>query len=119
MSTLGMLPALVLLALVFWAINPRFMTHTNLTIVLQQSAINIVLGAGMTFVILTGGIDLSVGSILAASAMVARARVAVARLRACSGFPPPWRLGLGFGLVERAARGLSCGFPLSSSRSGL
>ena len=71
MSTLGMLPALVLIALVFWGINPRFMTNTNLTIVLQQSAINIVLGAGMTFVILTGGIDLSVGSILAASAMVA------------------------------------------------
>ena len=37
----------------------------------QQAAINIVLAAGMTFVILTGGIDLSVGSILAAAAMVA------------------------------------------------
>jgi ribose transport system permease protein len=39
--------------------------------VAQQASINTVLGAGMTFVILTGGIDLSVGSMLAASAMVA------------------------------------------------
>ena len=37
----------------------------------QQASINTVLAAGMTFVILTGGIDLSVGSILAASAMAA------------------------------------------------
>jgi ribose transport system permease protein len=98
-STLGMLPALVLIALVFWGINPRFMTDTNLTIVLQQSAINIVLGAGMTFVILTGGIDLSVGSILAASAMVA----VIASLWpgfGMLGIPAAMALGLGFGLVN-------------------
>jgi ribose transport system permease protein len=105
MSTLGMLPALVLLALVFWAINPRFMTHTNLTIVLQQSAINIVLAAGMTFVILTGGIDLSVGSILAASAMVA----------VLGSLLPDWgMLGLpaamGVGLVFGLANGLLIAF---------
>jgi ribose transport system permease protein len=47
------------------------MSWQNISIVAQQAAINIVLAAGMTFVILTGGIDLSVGSILAASAMVA------------------------------------------------
>ena len=41
----------------------------NVSIVAQQASINTVLAAGMTFVILTGGIDLSVGSILAASAM--------------------------------------------------
>lgn len=70
-AALGMLPALILLAVIFQVINPRFMTETNLLIVLQQSSINIVLAAGMTFVILTGGIDLSVGSILAASAMIA------------------------------------------------
>jgi ribose transport system permease protein len=101
MSTLGMLPALVLLALVFWAINPRFMTHTNLTIVLQQSAINIVLAAGMTFVILTGGIDLSVGSILAASAMVG---VLASLLPdwGLLGVPAAMGLGLVFGLANGA-----------------
>jgi ribose transport system permease protein len=81
----GMLPVLVLIAIMFqflsgWAdtgnvsdafASGRFMTAENLSIVAQQAAVNTVLAAGMTFVILTGGIDLSVGSILAASAMVA------------------------------------------------
>jgi ribose transport system permease protein len=48
----------------------RFMSWQNLSIVAAQASINTVLAAGMTFVILTGGIDLSVGSILAASAML-------------------------------------------------
>jgi ribose transport system permease protein len=46
------------------------MSWQNLSIVAAQASINTVLSAGMTFVILTGGIDLSVGSILAASAML-------------------------------------------------
>jgi len=66
----GMLPVLVLLCLGFHFMSDgRFFTGQNLGIVLQQAAVNTVLAAGMTFVILTGGIDLSVGSILAASAM--------------------------------------------------
>ena len=51
-----------------------FFTAQNLSIITQQASINIVLAAGMTFVILTGGIDLSVGSILAASAVAAMHR---------------------------------------------
>ncbi len=81
----GMLPILVLLGLLFqmfsgyveggglahaWG-DGRFMSWQNLSIVSQQASINTVLAAGMTVVILTGGIDLSVGSIVAASAMVA------------------------------------------------
>ena len=75
--TIGMLPVLVLLCVLIQAATyyldgeGRFLSGQNLSIVLQQAAINMVLGAGMTFVILTGGIDLSVGSILAASAMTA------------------------------------------------
>ncbi|MBR0754948.1 ribose ABC transporter permease [Bradyrhizobium jicamae] len=66
----GMLPVLLLLCLGFHFLSEgRFFTGQNLGIVVQQSAVNTVLAAGMTFVILTGGIDLSVGSILAASAM--------------------------------------------------
>jgi len=48
----------------------RFLSMQNLSIVLEQTSINAVLASGMTFVILTGGIDLSVGSILAAAAVV-------------------------------------------------
>ena len=71
-QALGMLPVLFILAIAFHYLGEqRFLTPQNLSIVAQQAAINIVLGAGMTFVILTGGIDLSVGSILAASAMSA------------------------------------------------
>ncbi len=70
MTALGMLPVLVLLIIGFHLLSGRFITVNNLSIVMQQASINTVLAAGMTFVILTGGIDLSVGSILAAAAMV-------------------------------------------------
>lgn len=65
-------PGMALIALCAWLslMTPAFLTPDNLTNVLLQSAINAVLAAGMTFVILTGGIDLSVGSVLALSGMV-------------------------------------------------
>lgn len=69
--TVGMLPVLIVLCIGFQLLTDRFMSLQNISIVAQQASINIVLAAGMTFVILTGGIDLSVGSILAAAAMVA------------------------------------------------
>ncbi|CAM5764238.1 ribose ABC transporter permease [Labrys miyagiensis] len=69
-STLGMLPVLLAVAVGFQFLSSgRFFTGQNISIVFQQASVNTVLAAGMTFVILTGGIDLSVGSILAASAM--------------------------------------------------
>ena len=70
-QAVGMLPVLIILAIAFNLLtHGRFLGAQNITIVSTQAAINMVLAAGMTFVILTGGIDLSVGSILAASAMV-------------------------------------------------
>jgi ribose transport system permease protein len=70
-QAVGMLPVLILLAIGFELMSGRFLSWQNLSIVTQQASINTVLAAGMTFVILTGGIDLSVGSILAAAAMAA------------------------------------------------
>ena len=67
----GMLPVLVLLCIGFELASGRFLSVGNLSIVMQQASINAMLAAGMTFVILTGGIDLSVGSILALAAVVA------------------------------------------------
>jgi len=67
----GMLPVLVLICIGFELATGKFLNTTNIAIVMQQASINIVLAAGMTFVILTGGIDLSVGSVLAASAVTA------------------------------------------------
>ncbi|WP_026368636.1 ABC transporter permease [Aminiphilus circumscriptus] len=53
------------------AMEPRFFTGTNLLNVLRQSSIIGIISLGMTVVILTGGIDLSVGSILALSVLFA------------------------------------------------
>ncbi|WP_425584143.1 ABC transporter permease subunit, partial [Variovorax defluvii] len=71
MRALGMLPVLILLCIGFAVSSENFASWQNFSIITQQASINIVLAAGMTFVILTAGIDLSVGSILAASAVSA------------------------------------------------
>jgi ribose transport system permease protein len=67
----GILPILILICILFSLLSPNFFTAGNAVNILRQASINIVLATGMTFVILTGGIDLSVGSILAVSAVVA------------------------------------------------
>src|SRR4029079_12274792 len=60
----GMLPVLLILSIGFHFLSDgRFFTGQNLGIVLQQAAVNTVLAAGMTFVILTGGIDIALGSL--------------------------------------------------------
>jgi ribose/xylose/arabinose/galactoside ABC-type transport system permease subunit len=66
----GTLVGLLLLCAVLWALTPHFLTVSNLLNVAQQTAINAIVAAGMTFVILSGGIDLSVGSIVAVSGVV-------------------------------------------------
>jgi len=63
--------ALVVLCILFAIIAPRFATPTNLTNILTQISINTAIAVGMTFVILLGGIDLSVGAVLALSTIVA------------------------------------------------
>jgi ribose transport system permease protein len=70
-QVVGILPILVLICILFSFLSPNFPTPGNVVNILRQASINIVLATGMTFVILTGGIDLSVGSILAVSAVVA------------------------------------------------
>ena len=64
--------ALGLLALCvgLWIATPYFATTTNLTNVAEQSAVTGVIAIGMTCVILTGGIDLSVGSLVALAGVV-------------------------------------------------
>jgi ribose/xylose/arabinose/galactoside ABC-type transport system permease subunit/ABC-type sugar transport system substrate-binding protein len=61
---------LVGLVLLFGIASPHFLGTENLLNVMQQSAINAILGIGLTFVIISGGIDLSVGSVLALSGLV-------------------------------------------------
>ena len=70
MRDLGILPVLVAIVLLFTFLTPNFMSTNNLVNILRQASINIVLAVGVTLVILTGGIDLSVGSILATTAVI-------------------------------------------------
>ena len=77
----GPLLALLLIVAIITVINPSFMTSTNILNVLRQVSISALIAFGMTFVILTGGIDLSVGSTLALTGAVAATMLA-------SGFDP-------------------------------
>ncbi len=62
--------ALLLMIVLFWIFAPRFGSRANFTNILTQISINTVIAVGMTFVILLGGIDLSVGSVLALATVV-------------------------------------------------
>ena len=68
-------PLLFLIALMvlFALVQPRFLSEINLFNVMRQVSITGLLAVGMTFVILTAGIDLSVGSLLAFAGLVAAA----------------------------------------------
>ncbi len=65
---------LVLMAVVS-TLSPHFLTTDNLLIILRQTSINAIIAFGMTFVILTAGIDLSVGSVLALTGAVCAALI--------------------------------------------
>ncbi|MEP3247505.1 MAG: ABC transporter permease [Sneathiella sp.] len=63
--------ALIALIVFFSLFTEHFLSPNNLTNILTQITINMILAVGMTFVILVGGIDLSVGSVMAFAAVVA------------------------------------------------
>lgn len=63
--------ALVVACVVMFILTPNFLTASNLTNIITQSAIVGIAAVGATFIIITGGIDLSVGSNVALSGMVA------------------------------------------------
>ncbi|MBP1807527.1 ABC transporter permease subunit [Rubellimicrobium aerolatum] len=93
----GILIVLVALVALMSAIAPNFNRVDNLLNIARSISINAILAAGLTFVILTGGIDLSVGSIVAASGVVAV-------VAAIAGVPAP--LAVLLGMVVGAACGL-------------
>jgi ribose/xylose/arabinose/galactoside ABC-type transport system permease subunit len=64
---------LVILAVIFTSQQPAFASEQNFWFLLRQNFVYGILAVGMTFVILTGGIDLSVGSVLAFAGLVAAA----------------------------------------------
>lgn len=66
----GTLGGLVALAVVLSVLTPYFLTVSNLLNIAQQTSINAIIAVGLTFVIISGGIDLSVGSVVAFAGVV-------------------------------------------------
>src|SRR6202166_2751566 len=105
-------PTIFLLVLmgVFAIVEPRFLSSINLFHVMRQVSITGLLAIGMTFVILTAGIDLSIGSLVALCGLVA---AAVAKGGLQDRFTVgEGGLGYGWGLAALAAIavGLACGY---------
>ncbi|CEH31732.1 ribose ABC transporter permease [Aneurinibacillus migulanus] len=67
LQKLGPFIGLLVITIILAVMSPNFLTLNNILNVLRQVSINALIAFGMTFVILTGGIDLSVGAILALS----------------------------------------------------
>ncbi len=70
LQKIGPFIGLLLIVIIISIMSPNFLTLNNLLNVFRQVSINALIAFGMTFVILTGGIDLSVGSILALTGAV-------------------------------------------------
>lgn len=100
-TKLGPLIGLFLLVIVITLLNPSFLSINNLFNVLRQVSISALIAFGMTFVILTGGIDLSVGSTLALTGAVAASLLA-------SGMDPIIAMGIALilGLILGAINGV-------------
>jgi ribose/xylose/arabinose/galactoside ABC-type transport system permease subunit len=98
---LGTLIGLFILVIALWTLSPHFLTVSNLFNIAQQTSINAIIAVGMTFVILSAGIDLSVGSIVAFSSVVL-----ASVLRAGWPILPSMLIGLGVGLLCGLVNGL-------------
>lgn len=70
LGVLGPIIALIILMIFVTILNPSFIKPSNLVNLLRQISINALIAFGMSFVILTGGIDLSVGSVLALTSAI-------------------------------------------------
>ncbi|MGV1822453.1 ABC transporter permease [Agrobacterium tumefaciens] len=87
----GTLIGLIIIMAVFAALVPGFLSERNLINILQQSSINACIALGMTLVIISGGIDLSVGPTAAISAVLTAALLV-------TGVPVPVALLAGLGV---------------------
>jgi ribose/xylose/arabinose/galactoside ABC-type transport system permease subunit len=85
MARYGVSLVLALLVLLASLFVPGFFTRANLTTILLHVSINAILALGMTYVIITAGIDLSVGSIVALAGVLAAATLTDAAVIAALG----------------------------------
>ncbi|KPJ36632.1 sugar ABC transporter permease [Burkholderia multivorans] len=93
------LVGLVVVCIAMMIASPSFLSAANLENVLRQVSINAIIAVGMTCVILTGGIDLSVGSVMALSGTLA-AGLMVAGMNAVAALAIGIAVGFGFGFLN-------------------
>lgn len=98
----SLIALLVLIAIVS-TLSPNFFTVNNLFNILQQTSVNAIMAVGMTLVILTSGIDLSVGSLLALTGAVAASIVGV-EVNALVAVAAALALGAAIGAVTGVTR---------------
>ncbi len=98
---LGLLLILVVLVITFMILSPYFFTSRNLLNITRQVSITLIVAIGMTFVILTGEIDLSVGSLAALSGVAT-----AAALSASGSIFLAILTGLGMGFLMGSINGL-------------
>ncbi len=94
---MGTVAGLIIMVVVFSSMSDVFLTQRNIINILQQSSINACIAVGMTLVIISGGIDLSVGPVAALAAVVSASLL-------MAGLPVP------LVLLSALAVGLACGF---------
>jgi fructose transport system permease protein len=99
---LGPLAVLIVAIIAFSIVNARFLTATNLSLVLQQVTVIAVLALGQTLIILTAGIDLSAGAIAVFSSILAA--------NFCTRAGMPGLIALVLGLICGTAMGAINGF---------
>ena len=93
LGTVGPLLALLVTCAFFTAQSDRFLTGENLSLVLQQVMVVGVIAIGQTLIILTGGIDLSCGMVMALGGIV------MSKLAAELGLPVPLAIACGLGVT--------------------
>jgi len=93
-----MFASLFLLFLFFSLASPNFLTFENVIAIILATCVNGMLALGVTFVIITGGIDLSIGTVMTLSAVMSGVFITF------------WRLPVIMGVIGGIATGMLCGF---------
>jgi ribose transport system permease protein len=94
--------SLILLFIIFTLASPNFANFDNFVGILLSTAVNGVLAVGVTFVIITSGIDLSVGTVLSVSGVMTGVFISI------------WKLPIPIGILGGVATGAICGFTSGS-----
>ncbi|AOX21436.1 sugar ABC transporter [Kozakia baliensis] len=102
--------ALLVMIAFFAALAPDFLSSQNVSNILTQVTINLILATGMTFAILIGGIDLSVGAVMALCAVVAGTVITAASLSSGLAIVLAIFAALGTGVVCGALNGFISAF---------